>query len=101
MAALMLEDPEIQKLMKHIAAEIFAPQDLLEVLSQAASDEYGHDALRITLVISNDAASQLSGKQLSDMLHELRYSLLREGDERFPHIHFTTPADSVSDDEEI
>lgn len=101
MAAPMLEDPQIKLLMKQIAGDFFSPADLLEVSSEAASDEYGRDALRITLLISDDAARQVSGKQLSDLLHELRCSLLREGDERFPHIHFKTPADTLSDDEEI
>lgn len=95
----MLEDPEIQKLMKEIAAGIFPAKGLLEVVSEATSDEYGQDALRITLVISDETAHQISGKQLSELLHELRHSLLREGEERFPHIHFKTPADSSLDDE--
>jgi hypothetical protein len=101
MAAKMLEDPQIQKLMKQIAADIVPPGALLEVSSQSANDEYGEQSLRITLVFADAAAGQLSGKQLSDMFHELRVTLLREGDERFPHIHFTTPADSTSDDEEV
>lgn len=96
----MLEDPQVQKLMKQVAAGIFPSAGLLDVLSEPASDEYGQDSLRITLVISDEAASQLTGKQLSELLHELRHSLLSSGDERFPHIHFKTPADSGSDDEE-
>lgn len=96
----MLEDPQIQQMMKQVAAGIFPAEQLLNVSSEVASDEEGKDALRITLIITDEAAGKLTGKQLTDLLVELHDSLLHQGDDRFPHLYFATPTDTDVTDEE-
>ena len=96
----MLEDPQIQKLTKQIAAGIFPATELLEVVAEPTSDEEGKEALRITLVITDEVVDHLSGHQLSNLLLEIRDSLLRLGDERFPLLYFATPTDQGIEDEE-
>lgn len=96
----MLENPQVQKLMKRIAGGIFPSQQLIEVHSEPTSDSEGKEALRITLVLSDEAAHAMTGKQLSNLLTEIHDCLLREGDERFPLLHFETPTDRGADDED-
>lgn len=96
----MLEDPQVQKLMKQVAAGIFPATELLDVRAEPASDQDGKDALRITLVITDDLVDKLTGEQLADLLTEIRDLLLVQGDERFPLLHFATPTDNGVVDED-
>jgi hypothetical protein len=96
----MLESPQVQKLMKSVAAGIFPSQLLLDVHSEPTSDLDGKEALQITLLLSDGAAETLTGKQLSNLLNEFHNSLQRAGDERFPFFKFQTPTDRGEDDEE-
>lgn len=93
----MLDDPQVQKLMRQVAAGIFPAQQLLEVHSEPAQDSEGYDALRITLVLAEEAVDTLTGDQLVSMLTDIHDCLLREGDERFPLLSYTTPADVAGD----
>ena len=89
----MLNDPQIQKLMKQVAAGVIPGSQLVEVRSEPAVDAEGKDALRITLVVSDEAASTLTGEQLASLLVDIHDCLLNEGDERFPLINYATPSD--------
>jgi hypothetical protein len=89
----MLNDPQIQTLMKRIAAGVLPGNQLVEVRSEPTVDADGKDALRITLVISDEAANTLTGEQLSSLLLDIHDCLLNEGDERFPLIYYATPDD--------
>jgi hypothetical protein len=96
----MLNDPEIQKLMKRMAAGVIPGNQLLEVRSEPTVDSGGKDAVRITLVVSDDAVSMLSGDQLANLLVDVHDCFLNEGDERFPLIYFATPSDLDSIEDE-
>lgn len=92
----MLEHPQIQKLMAQVAAGILPTKSLLEIRSEPVEDSEGQDALRITLVMAENAIDVLTAKQIVTLLTEVHDSLLREGDERFPLISYSTPADLVA-----
>ena len=94
----MLENPQVISLMRQVAAEIFAAEELLDVQSEPISDQDGEDALQITLVLSDRVATQLTGEQLSILLREIHDSLLDLGDDRFPHLSFRTPTDTGVDE---
>lgn len=93
----MLDDPQIQKLMKQIAAGVFPASELLEVHSEPALDAAGQDALRITLVLTDEAAKALTGKQIASLLTDLHDRLQTVGDDRFPLLHYATPSDLGDD----
>lgn len=92
----MLEDPQIQKLMRQVAAGILPTKSLLEVRSEPVEDSEGQEALRITLVMAEHAIDVVTPKQIVALLTEIHDCLLREGDERFPMISYSTPADLVA-----
>jgi hypothetical protein len=96
----MLEDPQVQELMKQVAGRIYPSLQLLDIHSEPTSDLEGKDALQITLLISDDSVETLAGKQLSSLLAEFHDSLQRAGDDRFPHFRFQTPTDRGEEDEE-
>jgi hypothetical protein len=92
----MLEAPQIQKLMRQVAAGILPTRSLLEVRSEAAQDSEGHEALKITLVLAEDAIDGLRPDQLVGLFREVRDCLLQKGDERFPLLSYATPTDIES-----
>lgn len=92
----MLDDPKIQTLMRQVAAGILPTTGLLEIRSEPVEDSEGHEALRITLVMAEDAIDALTPVQLVALLREVHDSLLREGDERFPLLSYATPADLIA-----
>lgn len=96
----MLEDRQIQTLMKQVAAGIIPAAQLLDVRTEPALDAEGKDALRITLVITDDVAQTLTGAQLGHLLLDVHDSLLKQGDERFPLISYATPTDSGEADDD-
>ena len=96
----MLEDPQVQKLMKEVAAGIMPSTQLLEVRTEPAFDAEGNDALRITLVVADEAVETLTGEQLTRLLVDIHDILLREGDDRFPLVSYATPSDSGDEDDE-
>lgn len=93
----MLDDPQIQKLMKQIAAGVIPANQLLEVRSEPMLDSEGQDALRITLVLTDEAAKTLTGSQAVLLLTDIHDSLLNVGDERFPLLYYATPSDLGDD----
>lgn len=95
----MLEDPQVQKLMRQALAEVLPYPGGIEVLSEAMVDFDGRDVLRITLVLSEQTAKSIAGDQAMKLITEIRDSLLREGDERFPLIYYATPEDLLHADD--
>lgn len=73
---------------------------LLEIRTEPAFDTEGKEALRITLVVTDEAAQSLTGKQLANLLMDVHDGLLREGDERFPLISYATPSDNGDEGDE-
>jgi hypothetical protein len=99
----MLNDPQIQAMLKQIAAGVLPSVELLEIRTEPSVDMEGRDALRITLVLTEEAAKLFSGDEASRLLMDLHDGLLLQGDERFPVIYYATPADlnNNSEDEEL
>jgi hypothetical protein len=96
----MLEAPQIQKLMRQVAAGILPTKSLLEVRSETAEDSEGHEALKITLVLADDAIDGLTPDQLVGLFREVRDCLQQKGDERFPLLSYATRADVESNADE-
>lgn len=94
----MLEDPQVQELTRQITAEVMPSSGLVEIMSEPMIDFDGREVLRITLVLTDEAAKTFSGDQALTLLNELRDSLLREGDERFPLIYYMTESDRAEGD---
>ena len=89
----MLDDPRLQKLFSQVIGGKVSARHLVEFRTEPSVDAAGQDALRVTLVLTELGARELTGDQVSSLLIELHDSLVREGDERFPVLHFATVAD--------
>lgn len=92
----MLEGPQVQKLMQQLIAGKFPNKSLLQVISEPGEDAEGQDALRITLVLAESAIDVMTPDQIASLLTEVHDCLIREGDERFPLISYSTPADLLA-----
>jgi hypothetical protein len=91
----VLEDPQVQKLMMQVAKGILPAQSLLEVRSEPVEDSEGQQALRITLVLSEEAIEILTPDQIVSLLTVVHDRLQQEGDERFPLLGYATPSDLI------
>lgn len=89
----MLEDRQLQNLMKKVTAGVMPATQLLEIHTEPAFDTDGQEAVRFTLVVTDEAARTLTGAKLANLLLDLHDNLLREGDGRFPLISYATPTD--------
>jgi hypothetical protein len=91
---LMLELPQIREMLKQIATGVLPARELLEIRTEPSVDAEGRETLRITLVLTEDAANTFTGEQASRLILDLRDGLLNKGDERFPVLYYATPDDS-------
>lgn len=87
---LMLDFKTIEAIATKVARRQISEQDFERAISQSATDSEGKDALRITLVLKQEAVQSLSGDSALDILVELQNELDRQGEERFPIIEYAT-----------
>lgn len=90
----MLELPQIREMLKQIATGVLPARELLEIRTEPSVDAEGRDSLRITLVLTEEAAKTFTGEDASRLLLNLHDGLLNQGDERFPVLYYATPDDS-------
>ena len=60
------------------------------VFSEPAIDSTGRDALRITIVIQDEALPKISGDAVVDTLVRVQRRLFEAGEERFPIVEYAT-----------
>jgi hypothetical protein len=94
----MLELPQIGEMLKQIATGVLPAHELLEIRTEPSVDADGRESLRITLVLTDEAAKTFTGEQASRLLLDLHDSLLNKGEERFPVLYYATPDDSGQPD---
>jgi hypothetical protein len=87
----------------HAAASLRAmTKSVRRVLAEPSTDSEGKEALRITFVLSDRGARELTGDQALDLLVELKHNLEQAGEERFAIIEYATEkelADVAAGDE--
>jgi hypothetical protein len=79
----MLTLDQIDRLVGEVAATTLAPGVVNRIFSEAVIDSAGRDALRITIVIDDDALSKISGDATVDTLVAVQKRLFEAGEESF------------------
>jgi hypothetical protein len=86
----MLTLDQIDRLVGEVAATTLAPGVVNRIFSEAVIDSAGGDALRITIVIDDNALSKISGDATVDTLVAVQKRLFEAGEERFPIVEYAT-----------
>jgi|GEM_PF-1600194 len=87
----MLETVEVDDLVYKTASTVLKPPAGVErVISEPMADQWGAEALRITIVLTPGSFNTLSGEQVVDNLMAIDKALQAANDDRFPHISCTT-----------
>ena len=72
---------------------------LRHVQSTPGADEYGDAALRVTLVLDDATANNLTGDNAIAIRLDIQDELQRLGEERFAFVTFTTEGELAQDDD--
>jgi len=89
----MLKNDDVVDIATRVAKAKLGEKNVLRVLSEAATDSEGQEALRITIVIGPKVAKRLKGDAVLDTLAEISSRLLKAGEGRFPIIEYATEAE--------
>lgn len=84
----MLDNAAIATRASEIARRKFGAEHILRAIVDPWSDWLGHDAFRVTLVITPD--TDLSGDVVIDTSLEIGDRLLEEGEERKAYVFYAT-----------
>lgn len=95
----MLDFQTIESIAGRLAAQRLGT--LERVLARPATDSEGKDAVRVTIVLTPRAVSELSGDEALDLLTELNQTLEREGEERFAAVYYATDAELREEEEDM
>jgi hypothetical protein len=96
----MLSEPRLQKIVKEVAGKRLKDFKLGRVLTQPTHDSEGNDALRIVFVLSPEAVDSISGEEALELLVDIHNGLMREGDDRFPIIRYSTEEELDDSDDQ-
>lgn len=86
----MLTEATINEIASRVARTRVNGSGLERVLTEAATDSEGHDALRITLVLKPAAVQKLTGDEALDLLVGIQQGLRSQGEHRFPIVEYAT-----------
>ena len=96
----MLATPELQRIARAIVNKRLPAIAVDDVTAESMTSSDGEAALRITLVLAPEAADAISGDEAVKLLVDIRDSLAREGEERFPIVEYATADDVPGDDDQ-
>jgi hypothetical protein len=86
----MLDQKTIDTIARQVAAANLSSANVTGVFSAPTTDSEGHDALRITIVLTEGSSDVISGKKTLDTLAQLQDSLQKQGEDRFAFIEYAT-----------
>jgi hypothetical protein len=84
---------KIDQIVAEVATATLARENVDRVMSEAAIDSQGEEALRITIVIKEGAVERLKGDPVLDTLVQIHDRLLDGGEERAPLVEYATQAE--------
>lgn len=97
----MLKKQEIDQIAREAANTTLGQANVAAVSSEPTIDSEGRDALRITIIVPDEAAPNISGDAALDTLVNLHHRLQQAGEERLAIVEYTTPKElSAVDDAE-
>jgi hypothetical protein len=99
MHASMIEKKRVEQIAREVAAAKLGAANVARVTSEPVIDSEGHEALRVTIVIPDDAIGELSGDSTLATLSEMQERLQQAGEERFAFVQYATQKelDTVDD----
>jgi hypothetical protein len=87
----ILTEDQIIDIATNVATANLSHSNVTGVLSEPTVDSEGHDALRITIVVTPESSAIIKGDQVLDTLVQIRKNLQTAGESRFPIVEFATP----------
>lgn len=96
----MLESQKISDIVSQVVQANTSPTSVLDVKAEPAMDWAGEEeVLRITIVITPEAVSQLAAGRALDTLVQIRDRLGEAGEHRFPILEYATERELVDIDD--
>ena len=92
----MQTQSEIDALIMRVASTSLGGHKIARVTSEPGVDHDGLEAVRVTIVLSDDDVS-LTGDAALNTIVEMRQALQSVGDDRFPFVDFTNESELASD----
>jgi hypothetical protein len=89
----MLTLDQVDRLVGEVAAATLASGVVDRIFSEPTLDSLGREALRITIVIEDDALPKISGDAALETLVGVHRKLQEAGEERFPILEYATHED--------
>lgn len=86
----ILEAKRVQEIAKQIAVSNLSSANVSFIVSSTATDSTGHDAVKITIVITPEAEKRIKGDEALDTLVEIQGRLREEGDDRTAIVEYAT-----------
>jgi len=86
----MLQADQISRIVSEVVQANTTPTSVRSVKTEPATDSEGEEALRITIVVTPDAVTQLESGPVLDTLVQLQDRLREAGEERFPIVEYAT-----------
>ena len=89
----MLTLDQIDRLVGEVAAATLSSGVVDRIYTEPTIDSLGREALRITIVIEDDAVPKISGDAALETLVGVHKKLQEAGEERFPIVEYATHED--------
>jgi hypothetical protein len=87
----MIDDIKIRDIARKVAtANLSSSTAVSDIKTRSFIDSEGHDALRITIIVSPDGASRIQGNATLNTLVEIQAKLRAAGEGRSPLVEFAT-----------
>lgn len=86
----MLSQNEIENIAKQVATANLSSTNVSSAISAPGFDSEGHEALRITIVLTPASTATINGDKLLDTLVQIQDQLRKRGEERLPIIEYAT-----------
>jgi len=91
----MLDETKIRDIARQVAtANLSSSAIILDVKSASFVDSGGHDALRITIVLSPKGPNEIKGDATLDTLVGIQNGLRAAGEDRFPLVEYATEGET-------
>jgi hypothetical protein len=87
----MLSQDEFVNIATNVATANLSHSSVSQVLSEPTVDSEGHEALRITIVVTPESSAAIKGDDVLDTLVQIRKNLQTAGEPRCPIVEFATP----------
>jgi hypothetical protein len=95
----MLNKDEIATITKAAAATTLGSESLVDVANTAITDSTGHDALKITIVVTPGSTDSITGETVLRTLGEISARLQEAGEERLPIVYYATQEELAESDD--